>query len=1167
MNTAAWATNLLSNASFETESSLLLNGNLDTWTGLTNLLADGEMSVWTNSTTLTNWTLQQSGTGGSVNKESTTVKSGKYSARLVKSTGQCYIFQQKVSSGGQKYVFGVWVKSATTVPNSVFIQLNSSMGLPQAFYQNSGDWEYLSVVGTDTDTVLQAYCMITSTANADAYFDKATCYVMNTTAGGLLDNWNWYKGSGTTITIARDEGNVKDGLYSTKITSVTAQGGIAQSISTTADRTKYMVVGGWVKCSTPNVAYIAYVHLGTGTYFLSNYHTGSGKWEYLTGVGLVPNDATMRDIRCTLDTTGVAYFDKVKCYEMITPTGWTSGSGTYTRIEGVPVGTYGARVTTTTLASSFTQNVAATLGIDYWKGRTIILKAWVKASVPGVIGIRIGNGLGVSLAITYHSGSGEWELLTAIGIVDNTATAINCHPYSLNAATADYCGFSVTDSVVAGELLTNSNLDVWAGLVPSNWTLTGTNAGFSQSTELVQDGNYSGRLVRAGTDCSLSQTLSALYYRGNTLGLGCWVNTSIANAVRIRINDNISGDIYSGYHSGSSEWEWLGVSKLVSDTANTITCYLETLSTDAIAYFDGSVVYPGGMRPTTAAADQLVIADGHINNVLVITGGTNYSSGTVVTISAPPAFGANGRLFNHVVQATATPTIVGGVITGITLTNSGAGYSTDVHNNVANPYPTVTITDQGGGSGATAICYVPKGLPQSPSAGSHNASYAIMQNGRAKSWGYNANYKLGQGAAGNDSPLPNYVVYAVQSTGITPTPVRIIESYDTAWILDSLGRVWGVGYNGHYELGLGDTTSRYNFTMIPTSYFGNSPVVKLKESNGQNATCVFALTANGKCYRWGYDNYGQLGTGGTGYLTVPTELTSPTNIVDIAFMGGDGYSGTMLLDTNGYVWVSGYNGYGNLSDGTTTNRTTFQRYLTSAGVGLTGACKIWGGCNNGSYITSYVMCTDGRVYASGYCGANGMLGNNSDANTNAGYATRVLRSDLTNFSADMWWMQRSGFGGSTCSCFARETTTGDIYGWGYNGIGDLGLGDTTIRKTATKITGICPSGGNYVIDIATCHFTNSGSSAVLWSNGVPYTVGYNGYGQLGDGTSGNFYAWIAPSCPQTDIVEVRFSVYDTTSAFEILCSDGTLYISGYNGNRELGNGSTLNRYGLGKVLF
>lgn len=72
----------------------------------------------------------------------------------------------------------------------------------------------------------------------------------------------------------------------------------------------------------------------------------------------------------------------------------------------------------------------------------------------------------------------------------------------------------------------------------------------------------------------------------------------------------------------------------------------------------------------------------------VLTGGSGYSPATVVTFGAPAAGG---------VQATGSPVLTGGVVTGITMTQWGTGYTPSL-----TVLPTVLISDSGGGLGATA---------------------------------------------------------------------------------------------------------------------------------------------------------------------------------------------------------------------------------------------------------------------------------------------------------------------------------------------------------------------------------------------------------------------------------------------------------------------------------
>ena len=73
---------------------------------------------------------------------------------------------------------------------------------------------------------------------------------------------------------------------------------------------------------------------------------------------------------------------------------------------------------------------------------------------------------------------------------------------------------------------------------------------------------------------------------------------------------------------------------------------------------------------------------GGIGGIAVLTGGSAYVT-PVVAIGAPPAGG---------VQAAASAVVTGGVIVAINMTNWGSGYTST---------PNVTITDAGGGTGAT----------------------------------------------------------------------------------------------------------------------------------------------------------------------------------------------------------------------------------------------------------------------------------------------------------------------------------------------------------------------------------------------------------------------------------------------------------------------------------
>ena len=96
--------------------------------------------------------------------------------------------------------------------------------------------------------------------------------------------------------------------------------------------------------------------------------------------------------------------------------------------------------------------------------------------------------------------------------------------------------------------------------------------------------------------------------------------------------------------------------------------------------------------PVGAALDAIL-------SVVVTDGGTGYTTAPNVTI-APPVAGT---------QATATATITGGVVTAITVTNGGSGYS-------AGALPAVTIDPPVAGTQATATASLQLVMPMQPKA-------------------------------------------------------------------------------------------------------------------------------------------------------------------------------------------------------------------------------------------------------------------------------------------------------------------------------------------------------------------------------------------------------------------------------------------------------------------
>ena len=120
---------------------------------------------------------------------------------------------------------------------------------------------------------------------------------------------------------------------------------------------------------------------------------------------------------------------------------------------------------------------------------------------------------------------------------------------------------------------------------------------------------------------------------------------------------------------------------------------------------------------------------------------------------------------------------------------------------------------------------------------------------------------------------------------------------------------------------------------------------------GNNHACVVFELVAVKC--WGYNGLGQLGDGTTTNRSTPTEVTGITS--GVTAISADGPHTCALLDT-GAMKCWGYNGSGQLGDGTTTQRNTPTQVsgLTSGVTAIsagrehscalltTGAVKCWG---------------------------------------------------------------------------------------------------------------------------------------------------------------------------------------------------------------------------------
>ena len=254
----------------------------------------------------------------------------------------------------------------------------------------------------------------------------------------------------------------------------------------------------------------------------------------------------------------------------------------------------------------------------------------------------------------------------------------------------------------------------------------------------------------------------------------------------------------------------------------------------------------------------------------------------------------------------------------------------------------------------------------------------------------------------------------------------------------------------------------------------------------------FAVKNDGSLWVWGSNQYGARGDGSSGdSLTVPVQVPLPVHVTTPSRHGKHAIAiGTGVfaaIDTDGQVWTWGVNWNGRLGDGTNNPRYTPARVKRSASPNdyLTGIVSISAG---GGTIAA--LDADGQVWTWG-AGANGALGNGSI--TDSSYPVQVVQAGNNNSAVPFVGVDQIACGSSGfCIALARY---GTVFGWGSNTFSQLGIAAGGALSIATPI-GISPGGRLDAIAAGSAHCLAHSP------DGKVYGWGYNGRGQLGIGSTG-----------------------------------------------------------------
>jgi alpha-tubulin suppressor-like RCC1 family protein len=304
-----------------------------------------------------------------------------------------------------------------------------------------------------------------------------------------------------------------------------------------------------------------------------------------------------------------------------------------------------------------------------------------------------------------------------------------------------------------------------------------------------------------------------------------------------------------------------------------------------------------------------------------------------------------------------------------------------------------------------------------------------------------------------------------------------------------------------------------------------------------------AVNAGGSLWAWGSNQYGVRGDGTTGenitnpvQVPIPNRLTTPSRIGRHAVAVG--ISAYAAIDTDGQVWTWGANWNGRLGDGTTTSRYTPARVKKSANDHdyLTGIVSIATGGG-----TMAALDADGMVWTWG-SGANGGLGNGSAQDS--AYPVQVVRAGNNNAITPVGGVVQVACGSSGfCIALVRH---GEVLGWGSNEFSQLGIAPGGAVSIATPIT----VGPGLPVDAIA-----AGSAHVIAHSvdGNIYGWGYNGRGQLGTGsTSVAQFPPVAMNSGPDGMNDINDLAAGGNFSIMIRNSDRAVFVVGDNQSGQLG---------------
>lgn len=373
---------------------------------------------------------------------------------------------------------------------------------------------------------------------------------------------------------------------------------------------------------------------------------------------------------------------------------------------------------------------------------------------------------------------------------------------------------------------------------------------------------------------------------------------------------------------------------------------------------------------------------------------------------------------------------------------------------------------------------------------SRSFSFALCENGDLYVWGENLSGQCGQGHT-NPILLPLLVETNVSRVFHNPNNNDQGSAHSNIFFEKFDGSIWGAGDNRYGTLGLGHTNTVTTFTEI--TFLGKD--VENLFSLGGISGSIFVQKQSGQILACGWNRHSNLGIDTTNYYSLPQDVTTNWGGLEagdiISIRGGFGFQD----ETKPYSYS-----------------TTVMLRKTTEGI------------------------TSIRTAGSNYYQS---IGRGTNDNVNQGIPYLIPDSNEVK--------ELSAFGGGPLSIFMVKEN-GDLYGWGYNYHGQLGIGTSENVSAPT------------LIDQNVETVLSDGFTSEIYSYRMPlfyrkadglYSCGINNNGECGIGLVGSIHTPQKVLIPRDQKV-TQMGLYNSAEG-GITClaytEEGRLYGWGYNGGK------------------